>query len=150
MANVLISINPFKEIEGLYSSEMISKYNLPDCNELPPHIYSFGELQKDLYLDCFSSNFNFCFVLISIIANMAVRRIRVSKKSQSIILTGETGSGKSENGKHLLKYLSASTSKNLENIEAINHILEAFGNAETMANKNSSRFSKTTKVFYFD
>lgn len=68
------------------------------------------------------------------------------KKTQSILITGVTGSGKTESGKHLMKFLAHAS--NLQNVSDSSPILEAFGNAETRGNKNSSRFCKYVEVTF--
>lgn len=83
-------------------------------------------------------------------ANETVRNLRVFGNSQSIILTGETGSGKTETTKHLIKFLCGSISTQFaEQIVSTNVLLEAFGNSCTKENFNSSRFIKVVKVIYF-
>jgi myosin-6 len=64
----MIAVNPYKEIKDLYSKNAIKKYNGRSLGELPPHVFA--------------------------IADKAIRDMRVLKKSQSIIVSGESGSGK--------------------------------------------------------
>lgn len=65
-------------------------------------------------------------------------------------MIGESGSGKTENTKHAVNYLCHLSNSCIENlISMMNPILEEFGNAITIANNNSSRFTKCTKVFNF-
>lgn len=119
VANILIAVNPYKEIRDLYSKNTIKRYNGRSLGELPPHVYA--------------------------IADKAIRDMRVLKVSQSIIVSGESGAGKTESTKYLLKYLcdAASTAGPIEQkILDANPILEAFGNAKTTRNNNSSRFGK--------
>lgn len=75
--------------------------------------------------------------------------MKISNVSQSIIVSGETGSGKSESTEHLIRYLSHATpiAAQIEQQMIITtQILEAFGNARTPANNNSSRFAKLLEV----
>lgn len=125
VANILIAVNPYKEIRDLYSKNTIKRYNGRSLGELPPHVYA--------------------------IADKAIRDMRVLKMSQSIIVSGESGAGKTESTKYLLKYLcdAASAAGPIEQkILDANPILEAFGNAKTTRNNNSSRFGKFIEVHY--
>lgn len=122
----MIAVNPYREIKDLYSSTTINKYNGRSLGELPPHVYA--------------------------IADKAIRDMRVLKSSQSIIVSGESGAGKTESTKYLLKYLCYSSNDSSGPIESkildANPILEAFGNAKTTRNNNSSRFGKFIEVHY--
>lgn len=81
---------------------------------------------------------------ISILASKAQNNLNVLKKSQSILVTGVTGSGKTETVKHVIEFLSQATiSQNGYNSSPV---LEAFGNAKTRGNENSSRFCKHIEV----
>ncbi|XP_058443591.1 myosin heavy chain 95F isoform X2 [Malaya genurostris] len=125
VANILIAVNPYKEIRDLYSKATIKRYNGKSLGELPPHVYA--------------------------IADKAIRDMRVLKVSQSIIVSGESGAGKTESTKYLLRYLcdAAATAGPIEQkILDANPILEAFGNAKTTRNNNSSRFGKFIEVHY--
>lgn len=86
------------------------------------------------------------------IAEKAIRDMRVRKMSQSIVVSGESGAGKTECTKYLLKYLCHSKAANVESIDQkifdASPILEAFGNAKTSHNDNSSRFGKYVEVQY--
>lgn len=82
-------------------------------------------------------------------ASEAVARIRTSERSQTIVVTGISGAGKTETTKYLMEYLC----NNTEPIEMIRKnvlksstILEIFGNAKTCENPNSSRFCKFIEV----
>ncbi|GMR53525.1 hypothetical protein PMAYCL1PPCAC_23720, partial [Pristionchus mayeri] len=121
VGNVLISINPYELIDGLYSEERRLEYRGKSLGKLPPHIYAIAEK-----------------------ARLELKR---NKESQSIIVSGESGSGKTESQKSILSYLCTGKDTPLQQrILEINPILEAFGNAKTMRNNNSSRFGKFVEV----
>lgn len=126
MANILIAVNPYKEISELYSSATIKNYQGKSLGERPPHVFA--------------------------IADKAFRDMRVLKQSQSIIVSGESGAGKTESTKHLLRYLCDSYGAQAGPIEQkildANPVLEAFGNAKTTRNNNSSRFGKFIEVHF--
>ncbi|XP_037027761.1 myosin heavy chain 95F isoform X1 [Bradysia coprophila] len=125
VANILIAVNPYKEIRDLYSDGTIVRYKGKSLGELPPHVFA--------------------------IADKAIRDMKVLKLSQSIIVSGESGAGKTESTKYLLKYLChsmAAAGPIEQKILDANPILEAFGNAKTTRNNNSSRFGKFIEVHY--
>lgn len=74
-----------------------------------------------------------------------MRSLRVFEKSQSVIISGETASGKTETSKHFLDFL-CETTQFAEHIFNANILLEAFGNSLTVENSNSSRFIKLVQV----
>lgn len=67
-------------------------------------------------------------------------------RPQSVIVTGVSGAGKTENIKHLLDFLCEPSKEISESIKNANFILETFGNAKTLGNDNSSRFMKLVQV----
>lgn len=74
--------------------------------------------------------------------------MRLLEKSQAIVMMGETGSGKTESTKHILRYLCYFTRSGIDiKMTEANTIMEAFGNARTTCNNNSSRYSKFVQVF---
>ncbi|KAJ4921578.1 hypothetical protein JOQ06_029600, partial [Pogonophryne albipinna] len=118
-------MNPYYDIPKLYSPETIQKYRGRSLGTLPPHVYA--------------------------IADKAYRDMRVLKMSQSIIVSGESGAGKTENTKFVLRYLTSSygTGQDIdERIVEANPLLEAFGNAKTVRNNNSSRFGKFVEIHF--
>lgn len=117
MGNVLIAVNPNKKIDDLYSRTTMKDYHTYE--NLPPHLY--------------------------LVANEARRN--VLKQSQSIIITGESGSGKTETTKHIVRFLSDTAHEDLVGIlHDAGTILDAFGNAATIKNANSSRYCKFVQV----
>ncbi|XP_043075154.1 myosin VIa isoform X5 [Puntigrus tetrazona] len=125
VANILIAVNPYFEIPKLYSPETIKQYQGRSLGTLPPHVYA--------------------------IADKTYRDMKVLKMSQSIIVSGESGAGKTENTKFVLRYLTTSygTGQDIdERIVEANPLLEAFGNAKTVRNNNSSRFGKFVEIHF--
>ncbi|XP_075213233.1 unconventional myosin-VIIa-like isoform X2 [Lycorma delicatula] len=121
---VLIAVNPYQQLP-IYSETERKKYKGSKLTELPPHLYAIGN-------ECFQS-------LIK------------QRKSQCIIISGETGAGKTESTKVLLEYLAAQSGKKTQVEQQIiqaNPVLEAFGNARTVHNDNSSRFGKLIELNY--
>merc|ERR1739838_598165 len=135
-------MNPFRDFKGapqifeeMYGPKNQARYKPNDSPKKEPHVYSIG-------------------------AN-AVRQLTAHRKSQSILITGESGSGKTESTKKLLKYFAdqdgamsgITQSTNVEGsfemkLSNMNYILEAFGNAVTSRNHNSSRFGKWIELVY--
>lgn len=128
VANILISINPYEQVEGLYSSETIEEYREKSLGIMPPHIFA--------------------------IADKAYREMKRHNESQTIIVSGESGAGKTECQKCVLRYLceNFSSTEETNSIEKLiletNPILEAFGNAKTLRNNNSSRFGKFVEIHF--
>ncbi|KAG9511399.1 Unconventional myosin-VI, partial [Fragariocoptes setiger] len=125
VAHILIAVNPYLEIKGLHSPEAIVQYQGKSIGVMPPHVFA--------------------------IADKAYRDMKAFKQSQSIIISGESGAGKTESQKYVLRYLclSGSQSGRLEKlILDANPLLEAFGNAKTIRNNNSSRFGKFIEIHY--
>ncbi|EFN75980.1 Myosin heavy chain 95F [Harpegnathos saltator] len=126
VANILIAVNPYCEVKDLYSPETIKAYQGKSLGETPPHVFAIGD--------------------------KAFRDMKVLKQSQSIIVSGESGAGKTESTKYLLRYLCdlwGSTAGPIEQkILDANPVLEAFGNAKTKRNNNSSRFGKFMEVHF--
>ncbi|VDO58800.1 unnamed protein product [Onchocerca flexuosa] len=82
VANILIAINPYEQISGLYDIDMIRKYKGQSLGSLPPHIFA--------------------------IADKAYRDMMRNHQSQSIIISGESGAGKTESQKHIIRFLCES------------------------------------------
>ncbi|CDJ56122.1 hypothetical protein EMWEY_00014750 [Eimeria maxima] len=118
---LIVAINPFQDL-GNGTAEVIAQYrDAADCDKLPPHIFQ--------------------------VSRRAVENLHGVKKSQTIVVSGESGAGKTETTKQLMKYFASARSGNLDAriqqaIMAANPVLEAFGNAKTVRNNNSSRFGR--------
>uniref|UniRef100_A0A671YDX1 Myosin-9 n=1 Tax=Sparus aurata TaxID=8175 RepID=A0A671YDX1_SPAAU len=130
-----VVINPYKYLP-IYTDEIVNMYKGKKRHEMPPHIYA--------------------------ITDTAYRSMMQDREDQSILCTGESGAGKTENTKKVIQYLAhvASSFKSKKDQVSINccsgelekqllqanPILEAFGNAKTVKNDNSSRFGKFIRI----
>jgi len=122
-ANVLLAVNPYKKIPGLYGMEKIHAYGGKGLGALPPHPYA--------------------------IADRAYRRMLREERNQALVISGESGAGKTETAKVTMHYLTQISRTDHEHggkiqdkIISSSPILESFGNASTVRNMNSSRFGK--------
>lgn len=119
IGNVLVSVNPYQQLP-IYGPEFIAKYQDYTFYELKPHIYA--------------------------LANVAYQSLKYRDQDQCILITGESGAGKTEASKLVMSYVAAVCGKG-EQVNSVkeqllqsNPVLEAFGNAKTIRNNNSSRF----------
>ncbi|XP_054642608.1 unconventional myosin-Ib isoform X8 [Dunckerocampus dactyliophorus] len=121
IGSVVISVNPYKSML-IYTPERVEEYRNRNFYELSPHIYA--------------------------LADEAYRSLRDQDKDQCILITGESGAGKTEASKLVMSYVAAvcgkgqEVNKVKEQLLQSNPVLEAFGNAKTVRNDNSSRFGK--------
>ncbi|XP_004864024.1 unconventional myosin-VI isoform X2 [Heterocephalus glaber] len=125
VANILIAVNPYFDIPKIYSSDTIKSYQGKSLGTMPPHVFA--------------------------VADKAFRDMKVLRMSQSVIVSGESGAGKTENTKFVLRYLTESygTGQDIDDrIVEANPLLEAFGNAKTVRNNNSSRFGKFVEIHF--
>jgi len=122
---VLVSLNPFKRLP-IYGPSQIAEFSAPSPNRLQaPHTFA--------------------------IANAAYRAMTGAKADISILISGESGAGKTEATKQCLNFLAdvaGSASGVEQRILQANPILEAFGNAKTLRNDNSSRFGRWMEVHF--
>jgi len=130
ISQLLIAVNPFKQIEGLYSEKRKELYRGCNWTQEEPHVYA--------------------------IAEMSYQSMTLHNQSQSLLVSGESGAGKTETNKQLMDFLiwragtagtnvhgSGANAKDLaKRILDTNPVLEALGNAKSIRNNNSSRFGK--------
>ncbi|WFD34646.1 class II myosin [Malassezia cuniculi] len=127
----LVAINPYHPLP-IYTDSVVAAYKGQRRDVNPPHIFA--------------------------VADGAMRNMIFARENQSLLITGESGAGKTENTKRVIQYLAAAAT-DLDNAghgEALgllerqilqaNPILEAFGNAQTVRNNNSSRFGKFVRI----
>ncbi|KAK2866563.1 hypothetical protein Q7C36_002619 [Tachysurus vachellii] len=122
ISDMLLSINPFKPL-SIYTEELRQQYQGKERHNNPPHIYA--------------------------IADAAFCQSQNSTQEQCIIISGQSGSGKTEAAKLIVHYLSSvyqGRNDNLRQPMEVLPILESFGNAKTILNNNSSRFGKYLHV----
>merc|ERR1712061_66411 len=126
-----IVVNPYKRYP-IYTATCVKMYLGKRRNEVPPHLWAITET--------------------------AYRNMLTNGKNQSMLITGESGAGKTENTKKVIAYLaqvaasgkkSAAKKVSLEDqIVATNPILESYGNSKTSRNDNSSRFGKFIRIHF--
>merc|ERR1712066_274348 len=124
-----ITVNPYKMLP-VYGQKMIDCYRGKRKTEMPPHLYC--------------------------IADTAYQNMLMDRHNQSMLITGESGAGKTVNTKKVIQYFSmvAASGQNTggqsleDQIVAANPAMEAFGNAKTTRNDNSSRFGKFIRVHF--
>ncbi|KAH0918905.1 hypothetical protein HID58_026565, partial [Brassica napus] len=116
--NILIAVNPFQGLPHLYDAEVMEKYKEASFKELSPHVFAIG--------------------------GIAYREMINEGRNKCILVSGESGSGKTETTKVLMRYLAyfgghtAGEGRTVENqVLESNPVLEAFGNAKTVKNNNS-------------
>jgi len=129
VSTILISVNPFKLLP-IFTPEVLDKYKEQGSRNLPPHVFATAD---NCYKAMLSDN-----------------------KSQSCVISGESGAGKTEATKLILQYVAevsgrASTGESEkggleQQILQANPVMEAFGNAKTTRNNNSSRFGKLISI----
>ncbi|KAJ0734844.1 putative myosin ATPase [Helianthus annuus] len=125
--NILIAVNPFQSLPHLYDAHMMEKYKGAEFGDLSPHVFAIAEI--------------------------AFREMVNGGKSNSILVSGESGAGKTETTKMLMRYLAhvgghkGTEGRTVEQqVLESNPVLEAFGNAKTVRNNNSSRFGKFVEI----
>ncbi|XP_052276602.1 unconventional myosin-Ie-like isoform X2 [Dreissena polymorpha] len=122
---VLVSVNPFKAL-NIYSEKEVDQYQGAAQYENPPHVYA---LTDNMY-----------------------RNMMIDMEKQCVIISGESGAGKTVAAKYIMSYISkvsgggAMVQRVKDVILESNPLLEAFGNAKTVRNNNSSRFGKYVEI----
>ena len=126
IGETLISVNPFKSMGALYGPAAMKAYVGKKSYMLPPHAYA--------------------------VAERAYRNMMLQSENECVVITGESGAGKTEASKKCMEYIAflASKSKHVQRVKEqlleTNPLLEAFGNAKTRRNDNSSRFGKYFEI----
>ncbi|KAI9512881.1 myosin class I heavy chain [Russula earlei] len=125
---VLISVNPFRDL-GIYSEDVQRRYQGKNRLEVPPHVFG--------------------------IAESAFYNMNAYKENQCVIISGESGAGKTEAAKRIMQYIAAvsggqdsSIQQIKEMVLATNPLLESFGCAKTLRNNNSSRHGKYLEIMF--
>ncbi|XP_050694860.1 unconventional myosin-XV-like isoform X6 [Eriocheir sinensis] len=125
--SILVAVNPYRMFD-IYGLDMVKKYEGQILGTLPPHIFAIG--------------------------SAAYSRMSKDSTNQCVVISGESGAGKTESTKLIMQYLAAvnKSQSNLitEQILEASPLLESFGNAKTVKNDNSSRFGKYLEVFFKD
>ncbi|KAK3378172.1 putative myosin MYO2 [Podospora didyma] len=135
---VLIATNPFARVDSLYVPGMVQVYAGKQRATQAPHLFAIAE---EAFMDMLRDN-----------------------KNQTIVVSGESGAGKTVSAKYIMRYFATrespdspgsrakrgpeAMSKTEEAILATNPIMEAFGNAKTTRNDNSSRFGKYIEIMF--
>jgi myosin-1 len=125
IGGVLIAMNPYRALP-LYTPAILRRFRGETRAERPPHAY--------------------------MVAETAFRQMVDEEENQCVIISGESGAGKTETAKFIMNYVAAVCTQGagVDEVKRIvlgsNPLLEAFGNAKTLRNNNSSRFGKYVQL----
>uniref|UniRef100_A0A3Q2QN27 Myosin X n=1 Tax=Fundulus heteroclitus TaxID=8078 RepID=A0A3Q2QN27_FUNHE len=134
IGSILAAVNPYQPLPGLYERPAVELYSRHRLGEISPHIFA--------------------------VANDCYRSLWKRLQNQCVLISGESGAGKTESTKLILRFLSAMSQHSLEvscrdktsHVEEAllesSPIMEAFGNAKTVYNNNSSRFGKFVQLHF--
>ncbi|XP_020611353.1 unconventional myosin-XV-like isoform X2 [Orbicella faveolata] len=125
IGSILVAVNPYMQYD-IYGPDAVHKYCATSTRSHPPHIFALG--------------------------NAAYQTMLRTEHKQAIIISGESGAGKTESNRLLVEFLAAVSQTHgslvTKQIVEATPLLESFGNAKTMKNDNSSRFGKYLEIFY--
>uniref|UniRef100_A0A672MCY4 Unconventional myosin-Va-like n=1 Tax=Sinocyclocheilus grahami TaxID=75366 RepID=A0A672MCY4_SINGR len=121
---ILVAINPYESLQ-IYGSDIINAYSGQNMGDMDPHIFAVSE--------------------------EAYKQMARDEKNQSIIVSGESGAGKTVSAKYAMRYFATVSGSSAEasveeKVLASSPIMEAIGNAKTTRNDNSSRFGKYIEI----
>ncbi|XP_074862567.1 unconventional myosin-Vc isoform X2 [Carettochelys insculpta] len=123
---ILVAMNPYKELP-IYGDAIIHAYSGQNMGDMDPHIFA--------------------------VAEEAYKQMARNNKNQSVIVSGESGAGKTVSARYAMRYFATVSKSNSnthmeDRVLASNPITEAVGNAKTTRNDNSSRFGKYTEISF--
>lgn len=123
---ILVAMNPYKQLP-IYGDAIIHAYSGQNMGDMDPHIFA--------------------------VAEEAYKQMARNNKNQSVIVSGESGAGKTVSARYAMRYFatvsrSSSNAQVEDKVLASNPITEAVGNAKTTRNDNSSRFGKYTEISF--